>query len=341
MIRTQSLSNLLPQFDTAAPFLILLIDDQPIAAELLGDMMSAESDLDVHYLRDSTAALAMAEELQPAVILLDLIMPGVDGMAILDELRRSEITKTVPVVVLSGSEEPVTKADAFRRGANDYLIKWPDRIELLARLRYHAQWHENLAQRDEAYRALQTSQRKLAESNLQLELLASLDGLTGLANRRCLDQRLHSEWLRAARQRHGLGLLLIDVDFFKQYNDHYGHLAGDDCLRAIAQAVAGQAQRASDLAARFGGEEFVLLIPHATPESLDHLAAKVTEVVAKLALPHAFSPIASRITVSIGAAVLTPHADSDPLQLLALADQALYRAKRQGRNRAELDGRMH
>ncbi|MDP2847179.1 MAG: diguanylate cyclase [Humidesulfovibrio sp.] len=171
----------------------------------------------------------------------------------------------------------------------------------------------------------------LKEANAKLELLSNTDGLTGIANRRSFDQSLATEWKRALRSGLPLCLILLDVDHFKHYNDQYGHLAGDDCLRAIARALAMGGQRTSDMAGRFGGEEFVMLLPITSQCGALEIARRIRNEVMALAIPHEETG-AGVVTVSLGVACLTPTRQNSPDLLLREADAALYRAKQSGRN---------
>jgi diguanylate cyclase (GGDEF)-like protein len=175
-------------------------------------------------------------------------------------------------------------------------------------------------------------EEELRDTNAQLLLLASLDGLTGIPNRRAMDDRFALEWSRGTRVKLPLGLLMIDVDHFKQFNDIYGHLAGDECLRAVAVAIAENTRRAQDHAARYGGEEFVLLLPHTELFGAHLIAEKLREAIFNLAIPHSGSPW-GRITVSVGYSSQTPAIGANRFDLLKSADEALYAAKRAGRNR--------
>lgn len=322
-----------PELALAPSCLVMLVDDQPMVAEALRRMLVEEADIDYHYCQEAIHAVKMAEQIKPTTILLDLVMPEIDGMSMLRYLRANPLTKDIPVVVLSSKEDAQLKAEAFAAGANDYLIKWPDRIELLARIRYHSQWFFNLKQRDEAFRALRVSQRKLAESNLQLHRLASLDGLTGLSNRRFFDERLAEEWLRAAREKDWFSIVMIDIDHFKQYNDLYGHLVGDVTLKMVARTLADILKRPSDLAARYGGEEFVLILPGTDAQGACNIAEKIRLAIETLGIAHAGSSVAPHVTVSLGVATTVPLHNTGPTTLLAEADDALYVAKDNGRNR--------
>lgn len=179
-------------------------------------------------------------------------------------------------------------------------------------------------------------QRQALESaNEKLALLSTTDGVTGIGNRRRFDERLATEWLRCGRHQSPLAVVMIDIDHFKRYNDHYGHLAGDECLRRVAQLLQATIRRADEVAARYGGEEFVLLLPDTLLPDAVTVAQRCMDSLRACALPHPRSPTAAMLTLSIGIASLVPHADARPDTLVQAADAALYRAKRGGRNRLE------
>lgn len=167
----------------------------------------------------------------------------------------------------------------------------------------------------------------------ELERLATCDGLTGVANRRSFDTVLNTECRRVSREARSLSLLMIDVDFFKRYNDAYGHLAGDECLRQVAEAMRRVTQRASDTVARYGGEEFAILLPATEPDGAVIVAERIRAAVESLKLPHAQSDVGPYVTVSIGVGSVDASQSAPPTNLIAAADSALYQAKREGRNR--------
>jgi diguanylate cyclase (GGDEF)-like protein/PAS domain S-box-containing protein len=171
-------------------------------------------------------------------------------------------------------------------------------------------------------------------AQIALEQLATRDGLTGLANRRCFDDTLHAEWSRALRQRQPLSLLMVDVDNFKAYNDANGHLGGDECLKRIATAVSSE-MRANDLVARYGGEEFAVILPNQSLKGAASVAERIRTRVEQLQVPNRLA-IDQLVTVSIGAATALPSMDTSASDLVAIADSALYRAKHMGRNRISL-----
>lgn len=315
------------------PVMVLLVDDQLMVGEAIRRALIEETEIELHYCSNPLEALAVAKKVKPTVILQDLVMPNMNGLTLVRQYRSDAATKAIPVIVLSTEEEASVKSEAFRIGANDYLVKLPDRIELIARIRYHSAAYLTQIQRDEAYRALRRSQQELMETNLELQRLTNVDGLTGLGNRRYFDQYLDTEWRQSMRAKEPISLLIIDVDHFKQYNDTYGHLAGDEVLKTVATAVRGTFQRPKDLAVRLGGEEFAVVLPQTPGADLAFLADKVVKTIEGLGLPHSASPIADRVTISVGGATHVPASEDQPERLIEAADKAMYEAKRSGRNR--------
>lgn len=312
--------------------MVLLVDDQAMVGEAVRRALATERDIDFHYCARPEDAVAVAQRTKPTVILQDLVMPGIDGLTLVRHYRANPATRDIPIIVLSTKEEPTMKSAAFAAGANDYLVKLPDSIELVARIRYHSRSYLNLLQRDEAYRALRQSQQQLLETNLELQRLTNSDGLTGLSNRRYFDEYLGAEWRRAQREQSQLALLMIDVDSFKAFNDTYGHVAGDDVLRRVAGVIRDNCARPADLPARFGGEEFAMVLPSTSPGGARLLAEKARRAIEGLQIPHAGSTASAYVTVSIGGAVLVPATDIPYNKLVETADVGLYTAKRNGRN---------
>ncbi|OGQ95052.1 MAG: diguanylate cyclase response regulator [Deltaproteobacteria bacterium RIFOXYD12_FULL_57_12] len=314
---------------------VLLIDDQAIIAEAVRRALSSEKDIDFHYCQNPTEAIQMATQIKPTVILQDLVMPEIDGLMMVRFFRVKPETAQVPIIVLSTKEEPEIKSEAFSLGANDYLVKLPAKVELIARIRYHSRSYINLKERDEAFQALQESQKRLAEANRTLQRLSSLDGLTGIANRRSFDETLHKEWQRAMRQGTPLSLIMLDIDFFKLYNDHYGHQGGDDCLKSVAAALEGSLQRETDFLARYGGEEFSAVLPETDQAGALKIAEGMRAAVQEKKLAHAKSKVSDHVSISVGVGTCIPKRDGKPEALISSADQALYKAKEEGRNRVK------
>ena len=312
--------------------MVLLVDDQAMIGEAVRRGLAHEDNIDFHFCADPHQAVQQAMRIKPTVILQDLIMPGLDGLTLVREYRSNPATQDIPIIVLSTKEDPLVKRAAFAAGANDYLVKLPDTIELVARIRYHSRSYLTLLQRDEAYRALRVSQQQLLDSNLMLQRLMNSDGLTGLSNRRHFDEYLELEWRRAMREQQQLSLLMIDVDYFKAYNDTFGHLAGDEALRRVAEAIRGSCSRPSDLPARYGGEEFALVLPNTSPGGARLVAEKLRQSVLGLAIEHMAPSAGSHLTVSVGLATQVPTIGSHCRQLISAADKGLYQAKNGGRN---------
>ncbi len=312
---------------------VLLVDDQPIVGESIRRSLAAVAEFQFHYCRDPHMALEIAQKLKPTVILQDIVMPGVDGLSLVRAYRANPATADVPVIVLSTKGEASVKGEAFICGANDYLVKLPASIELIARLRHHAMSYMHRTQRDEAYRALHESQRMLLRQNLELERLSNVDGLTGLSNRRYFEEFTTVQWKVAIRQRSAFSILMIDVDDFKSYNDSHGHVAGDLVLKRIANEIKARCQRPNDLVARFGGEEFVVSLSVPMVGALV-VAERICQAVEALGISHGTSTDTKAVTVSVGGACTEPSLGEEYLPLIEAADLALYEAKRSGKNRA-------
>lgn len=312
---------------------VLLIDDQPMIAEAVRRALANEKEIDFHYCSDPTKAITIANKIQPTLILQDLVMPEVNGLMMVKFFRVNKQTSIVPIIVLSSKEDAKIKSEAFSLGVNDYLVKLPDNIELIARIKYHSKAYIHHKQRDEAFLALLESEKKLNEANQALEALSSLDGLTSIANRRKFDEIIVKEWQRATRNSSTLSILMIDIDFFKKYNDTYGHQGGDFCLKEIALIIKTAEKRSTDLAARYGGEEFALILPETELKGAEDIANNLLLKVRNCNINHSTSDAAKIVTISIGVACMIPSIKSSYTDLVELADQALYRAKESGRNK--------
>ena len=312
--------------------MVLLVDDQAMIGEAVRRGLSNEDNIDFHFCADPHQAVAHAVRIKPTVILQDLVMPGLDGLSLVREYRNHPATKDIPIIVLSTKEDPLIKSAAFAAGANEYLVKLPDNIELVARIRYHSRSYMTLLQRDAAYRALRVSQQQLLDTNLVLQRLMNSDGLTGLSNRRHFDEYIELEWRRSLREQSQMSLLMIDVDYFKTFNDTFGHLEGDEALRKVATAIRDASARPSDLPARYGGEEFALVLPNTSPGGARLVAEKLRMTVQALKIPHISPTEGSSLTISIGLSTITPTAGSNCRELISAADKGLYQAKNNGRN---------
>jgi len=301
------------------PFHILLVDDQAIIAAAIRNMLKDDTDFELHHCDQGSDAIRVASALNPTVILQDLVMPDMDGLQLVSYYQRIPATQNIPIIVLSSKEDGEIKAQAFEAGANDYLVKLPNKIELLARLRYH---NRTRIERMELQLALK-----------ELERISTTDGLTQIANRRHFNDSLEKEWKLALRNQQQLSIVLMDIDFFKQYNDHYGHQAGDDCLIQVAASLKSSLKRPSDLIARYGGEEFVAIFPNTPLNGAEILAESLRKHVQDLQLKHEYGTDAGYVTISLGVATVVPNQNLNADDLLKIADDGLYIAKKEGRNR--------
>ncbi len=272
-------------------------------------------------------------EAQIDLILMDVTMPEIDGIAALRRIHIEPRLRDVPVIMVTANADATDLKVAFDAGAFDYITKPVNQIELLARVNSALKLKFEMDQRKVREKELVQVTKQLEAANELLNHLSLTDGLTGVANRRHFDQVLMMEWTHARRTGAQLALLLIDIDYFKSYNDHYGHQAGDACLRQVAAAFVGTLMRMGDLVARYGGEEFAVILPQVDLEGARMIAERLRHAIAELSIPHPASSVRDIVTVSIGVAVLIPNHDDGPDRLIALADQALYQAKHAGRDR--------
>ncbi|HNX94279.1 MAG TPA: diguanylate cyclase [Holophaga sp.] len=300
---------------TSAPpeaALVLVIDDSRTSRAILKATLSQEH-------RVITAAsgeegLEMAIEHQPDLILLDLVMPGLDGFAVCARIKSDPRIEETPVLFLSALGGEADETLALESGAIDFITKPISPVIVAARVRNHLE---------------------LKRSRDVLRNLAQRDGLTGIANRRHFDQQMASEWQRTHRRGLPIAVVMGDVDFFKRYNDAYGHAAGDECLKAVAACFKGAMQRPGDLAARYGGEEFVCLLPETDLPGALEVAVRIQECVLASQIPHAHSSAAPVVTVSLGVASTRPIEGGSAAELLVAADLKLYQAKERGRNQVQ------
>ncbi|MGB7443687.1 MAG: PleD family two-component system response regulator [Coleofasciculaceae cyanobacterium] len=318
--------------------IILVVDDDQSTRQVLRKVMEKEGYLVVEA-TNGKQGIEAYKRLKPHLVLLDALMPVMDGFACCTELQMLyehkenshngngsadanslSVVSHTPVLMITGLDDQESVDRAFEVGATDYLTKPIHFAVLRQRVR-------RLIQQFQLYRQLQAA-------NQELKRLANLDGLTGVANRRRFDEYLEDEWLRMTRENLPLSLILCDIDFFKKYNDTYGHQGGDACLRRVADALRFCAKRSVDLVARYGGEEFAVILPNTTVEGAYQVAEEVRQVVNTLNINHAASEVSNHVTLSLGVACFYPTPATSPSMLIAEADKALYQAKATGRNRS-------
>ena len=290
---------------------VLVVDDIPDNIDVLGEALI--NDYQVQFANSGAEALALVASDPPDLIFLDVMMPDMDGYEVCRQLKAAPATQHIPVIFVTARDTEDDEVFGLNLGAADYITK-PFSPAIV---RVRARTHIALKQRAD-----------------MLASLAMVDALTQLPNRRRFDHQLQNEFLRAQREATPLSLLIIDIDFFKQYNDHYGHGGGDVCLQKVAAIMAQAIQRPSDLLARLGGEEFVVILAQTDAPGAALIAQRLCTAVEQQGLIHAASGAAPVVTVSVGCATKRPgdHLASAGA-LLASADAQLYRAKASGRNR--------
>jgi diguanylate cyclase (GGDEF)-like protein len=294
---------------------ILIIDDDPIVIETIEILF--DSNVTVLSAENGADGVKIAAAEEPDLILLDVKMPGTDGYETCQQLQQLPNIADVPIIFLTAKNEATDEAMGLELGAIDYIVKPIVPQIIKARVKNH------LAQKH---------QRDI------LENLSSIDALTGIANRRRLDEYLETEWRRAQRNKYQISLLMIDIDHFKNFNDTYGHQKGDDCLRAVAKAIADAPRRPPDLTARYGGEEFCVVLPDTSIDSALDIAERARANVEGPKIEHSGSPQYGSVTVSIGVATAEPSSDNSSFDdLIELADKYLYHAKESGRNKVAQD----
>lgn len=322
---------------------ILIVDDSLVSRTYIADLLNEVGYADLilcESVENAYQAIGFnepgREETGVELILLDINLPGKSGIDACRELSGHDLFCDVPIIIISGVDYLEGLESAFSAGATDYIIKPPSHTELLARVRSALRLKAEMNRRKAREEDLLVLNERLAEMNRELERLTVTDSLTGLSNRRFFNEFLGREWLRGQRSVEPFSVIMIDIDHFKKYNDCYGHLEGDICLQKVAWALQGALCRAGDVLARYGGEEFVAILPHTDMSGATELAAAFHARVHELALPHGESPVASIVTISVGVASVIPRHNISPSQVVAMADEALYRAKQAGRNQSML-----
>jgi diguanylate cyclase (GGDEF)-like protein len=289
---------------------LLLVDDQPINIQVLHPIFATE--YQVFMATSGPQALAICRVNPPDLMLLDVMMPVMDGFEVCRLLKADESTRNIPIIFVTAHDDTRQETRGLELGAVDFISKPVNPAVVRARVKTHVTLK------------LQTD---------MMRKLIYLDGLTGVYNRRYFDQQLATEMARSVRNQSQLSLIMLDVDYFKRYNDHYGHQAGDDCLRQIATALKAGLKRPADLIARYGGEEFACILPETPLADAMALARELELSIRKIAMAHERSETTGVVTISLGVSCREQLNTDNPSTLLAEADKQLYRAKSTGRGR--------
>jgi len=322
---------------------ILIVDDSEEIIQLLKtilgnvgytDLLSAKSTGETYELLGiGKASPPNGKTPDIDLILMDVAMPDIDGIEACRRIKETEKFHDIPVIMVTAMDDGKLLDLAFETGAVDYITKPIEKVELLARVNSALRLKKEMDGRKAREEDLLKLTEELEDANQKLLRLSFIDGLTGVANRRHFDKQLDEEIRRAIRHYEPLSLIMIDIDCFKDYNDTYGHLAGDDCLKKTADKIKDILRRPGDFAARYGGEEFALILPGTFEEGALAVAERLRSGVESLQIAHSKSTAGSVVTISAGVASMLPHKEISPQNLIGAADKALYNAKKEGRNR--------
>ncbi|MBI3795022.1 MAG: diguanylate cyclase [Nitrospinae bacterium] len=288
---------------------VLVVDDLVPNVKLLAETL--KQNYNILEATSGAEALDIVKTKLPDIILLDVMMPEMDGYAVCTALKSDPATNHIPIIFITAMSDSENEAKGLEAGAVDYITK-PFNISLV--------------------RARVNNHLVLKQYRDNLETMSMNDGLTGIANRRCFDVILEREWMRMLRNGRPISLIMIDIDFFKMFNDEYGHPAGDECLKNVAKALREELKRPSDILARYGGEEFACILSDTSLEGAHMLANAFSRAVLQLKIPNKQSTVNECVTLSMGVGTIVPGANNSISKLIKGADDLLYEAKRNGRN---------
>ncbi|HIJ82798.1 MAG: diguanylate cyclase response regulator [Magnetococcales bacterium] len=277
---------------------VLLVDDQPEQIDIIRSAL--ERYFVIKVATRGTLAINIARTSKIDLILLDILMPDMDGHEVCRQIKNDPAISKIPIIFLTSKDGQHDEAVCLELGAVDFIRKPSSPLVLLTRCRNTIAYHHAKEKLHQKNKELAEKNQQLQELNNVLKNLATIDGLTGIPNRRKYDEYLVQAWNRALRDQSPISLIVIDIDFFKQFNDNYGHAAGDECLKNVAQTLASTMVRAIDLMARYGGEEFVCILPNTDAAGLIRVGNQLIENINRLYIPHRFSSVAKHVTISLG-----------------------------------------
>lgn len=288
---------------------VLVVDDAISNIKMLGEIL--REDCDINFATNGKSALSQALKLAPDLILLDVMMPDMNGYEVCQHLKQNPVTADIPVIFITALDSIEDEEKGLEMGAIDYIAKPFHPPIVTMRVRNHLE---------------------LVRHRKRLKMLSTTDGLTGIANRRRFDDLLHKEWRRALREEEPLSILLIDIDNFKKYNDLYGHLKGDECLKHVATILQNSLKRETDILARYGGEEFAAVLPNTELQGAHQFALQLMQAIERESIVHENNAEFNIVTLSMGLTALVPDKQIDISDALSFTDGCLYEAKNAGRN---------
>lgn len=290
---------------------LLVVDDQPLQIRILHEIF--RNDYEIYMATNGQQAIEKCLNILPDLVLLDVEMPDMSGYEVCEVLKSNPLSATIPIIFITAHIEQSEEVKGFELGASDFIHKPINPIITSIRVK---------------------NQIALKKQQDFMQNLAMIDFLTGIPNRRHFDDVYQTHWKQSIRDQTPLSVIMIDIDYFKRFNDHYGHQAGDECIRSVAQAIRQTLKRPSDIVARYGGEEFVCVLPKTDLEGGIHIANEIREAIHELHIQNAQSEIHHMLTISAGVSSATPTLEDNPEELIETADQQLYQAKESGRDRA-------
>ena len=317
---------------------ILIVDDSEDQLLVLKSILSGEGYKKIHLVKSAGQAFEILglknsyKEEHIDLILMDINMPDIDGIEACEKIKKHEELRDIPIIMITAHREENHLQSAFNAGAMDFITKPINKTELLARVHSALKLKRETDSRKERERELTDMAELLDEANKKLTRMSYRDGLTGVPNRRYFEEFFVGEWKYAIREKESISLIMVDIDCFKAYNDTYGHLKGDDCLRKVAKTLEEALKRPKDFLCRYGGEEFVAVLPNTDEKGVLEVANRFLRETKKLKIEHKKSFAGKYVTISIGVATIKPERDKKTNSFVSDVDKALYAAKQAGRN---------
>ena len=314
---------------------ILIVDDIYANRYLLKKLLRNDN-LCLFEAENGNEALKVLMKENIDMVLLDIQMPDMTGFEVAETMRTNHKTAEIPIVFITASRtDEEFEFKGYESGAVDFIYKPISNKILTSKVQVYAKIQDQIKIIEKKTKVLEMKVNELNELKERFQLLSRIDGLTEIDNRRTFNEEYQQEWKRAQRNGESLAIIMLDIDFFKYYNDTYGHLEGDNCLIKVAKCIKESARRSYDKVARYGGEEFVILLPDTDLKGALHIGKSIRKNIEVLQIEHKTSTVSDYVTVSIGVASLMPKLDTPVNEVLNKADLAMYKAKDLGRNRVE------